>query len=63
MGRGRGRPGGPGGDDRRPGGFGQQKDDTTFIVPADKTGLVIGKGRLCFKKAARPCGIKFFTFD
>ena len=40
---GRGGPGdrgGPGGR-RDGGGF---KDETTFVVPADKTGLVIGKG-------------------
>ena len=39
-GGGRGRPGG-GGD--RGGEYGKQ-DETTFTVPADKTGLVIGKG-------------------
>ena len=47
---GRGGPRGPrgpmGGGERRPpgGGFGP-KDETTFIVPADKTGLVIGKSK------------------
>ena len=50
MGRGRGRggfddrrggPGGPGGRFDGGGGF---KEDTTFCVPSDKCGLVIGKG-------------------
>lgn len=44
MGRGRGR-GREEGGERRPGGNGYaQKEETTYIVPADKTGLVIGKG-------------------
>ena len=55
MGRGRGRgrpddrPPGGGFDDRRGGPIGRGrfdnfKDDTTFSVPSDKCGLVIGKG-------------------
>ena len=52
MGRGRGRgfddrgrgPGGPGGPGGRFEGGGGFKEDTTFCVPSDKCGLVIGKG-------------------
>jgi hypothetical protein len=45
MGRGPRRGPRGGGDEMHGGGFGQ-KEETTYVVPADKTGLVIGKGNL-----------------
>lgn len=54
-GRGGGRGGFNQGPGRGPGGYegGGFQDQTTFSVPADKCGLVIGKGRLLLQKRLR----------
>ena len=49
RGRGRGMDGGFGGEWGGPGG--NRFDGTTYVIPADKCGLVIGKGKFCYKQA------------
>jgi far upstream element-binding protein len=63
MGRGRGRgfddrrgPGGPGRGRFEGGGGGGFKEDTTFCVPSDKCGLVIGKGGETIRELNRESG-------
>jgi len=61
MGRGRGR-----GMDNRfggewgPGG-GNRFDGTTYVIPADKCGLVIGKGKLCCRYCQSSIRLEWFS--